>query len=425
MEFYTWATVLIELLMIAMTIHVLHYSGFTKQQKIWFVLTFASVMVCSIAEYAVHGVAYRTIFNIPLTVLTVIQFSLSPLLAVFFSGALGLHKEAKKAVKVFALNALVEISAVPFGLIFYFDDAGYHRGGFFWIYLVCYIVALIYLIVSMVVVGKRFRHRDSLTIVMIVVILVAGIAPMTLFNIHIAYISIGLGASLCYIYYNDLVQDDIMDDLIANQKKMSQMQTHTISGLSNLIESRDADTGGHVARTCRTVKAIAETARANGVHGDEIDDRFITMLYTLAPMHDVGKITVPDAILRKPGRLTDEEFGQIKLHAAAGGKIVRQILDGIADEEYINFASDIASYHHEKWDGTGYPEGLSGNAIPLCARIMAIADVYDALVSERCYKTAMSENEALEIIKSESGKHFEPELVTMFLLSKETGKKEE
>ena len=149
------------------------------------------------------------------------------------------------------------------------------------------------------------------------------------------------------------------------------------------------------------------------------------MLYTLAPMHDVGKITVPDAILRKPGRLTDEEFGQIKLHAAAGGKIVRQILDGIADEEYINFASDIASYHHEKWDGTGYPEGLSGNAIPLCARIMAIADVYDALVSERCYKTAMSENEALEIIKSESGKHFEPELVTMFLLSKETGKKEE
>ena len=226
----------------------------------------------------------------------------------FFSGALGLHKQAKKAARIFALNALVEIAAAPFGLIFYFNDEGYFRGEFFFIYEVCYFLALVYLIVSLVAVGKRFRHRDSRTIAMVVVLLMAGIVPMTFFKIQIAYISIGLCAILCYIYYNDLVQADIKEELIVNQEKMSRMQEHTISGLASLIESRDTDTGGHISRTSLYVKEIAENARQEGVYADRIDDRFISLLYTLAPMHDVGKIVVPDKILKKPGRLTPEEF---------------------------------------------------------------------------------------------------------------------
>ena len=415
MSFYIWATILINLMMIAMVLHVIHYSGFTKSQKVWYVLTFASVIICSGAELAVHCGYYNKAFAIPLTIITVIQFSLSPLLAVFFSGALGLHKEAKTALKIFSLNAILEIISAPFGWIFYFTEEGYFRGEFFIVYEICYFLALIYLIVSMVVVGKRFRHRDLSTIIMVLVTLIAGIIPMTVLKLHIAYISIGICASMCYIYYNDLVQEDIQADLIANQEKMSQMQGHTITGLASLIESRDTETGEHVSRTCRFVKEIAENARLENVYANEIDDHFISMLYTLAPLHDVGKIVVSDRILRKPAKLTPEEYEEMKKHAPAGGKIVRQILEGIATEEYIKFAADIATYHHERWDGSGYPSGLSGKDIPLCARIMAIADVYDALTSKRCYKEALSLPEAIDVIRQEAGTHFDPNLVAVFL----------
>ena len=402
-------------MMLTMLFHVYRYSGFTEHQKKWFSLTFASIVVCATAEFAVHCGWYDPAFALPLTVVTVIQFSLSPLLAVFFSGALGLHEQAQKAVRIFALNVLVEIAAAPWGLIFYYNNEGYFRGPYFIIYEVCYALAFLYLIVSMVIVGKRFRHRDFLTILMVLLLLLAGIIPMTFYKIQIAYFSIGICATLCYIYYNDLVQEDIHEELVANQEKMSRMQEHTISGLANLIESRDTETGGHVSRTSLYVKEIAETARREGVYADRIDDHFISLLYTLAPMHDVGKIVVSDQILKKPGKLTPEEFELMKRHASAGGEVVRQILNGIADEEYIRFASDIAACHHERWDGAGYPRGLAGEAIPLCARIMAIADVFDALISERCYKKAMPFGEAVEVIRSESGSHFDPKLVEVFL----------
>lgn len=415
MQFYLFATILLELTMFTMILHVLRYSGFKKVQKTWFILTFASVVVCSASELAVHCGYYNPAFAIPLTILTVIQFSLSPLLAVFFSGALGLHKEAAIALRIFLLNAVLEIVSAPFGWIFCFDQAGYHRGNLFPIYMACYFIALIYLIVSMIVVGKRFRHRDFSTIVMVLVMLVAGIIPMTVLELHIAYLSIGICACMCYIYYNDLVQEDIQTDLITNQEKMSKMQEYTISGLASLIEGRDTETGEHVMRTSRLVREIAEAARRAGVYTDKIDDHFIRLLYTLAPMHDVGKIVVSDQILRKPAKLTVEEYDQMKVHTVEGGKLVRQILSEIANEEYINFASDIATYHHERWDGTGYPYGLKGEEIPLCARIMALADVYDALISERCYKGPYPVDKALEIIRLESGSHFDPKLTEVFL----------
>ncbi len=415
MTFYLCATILIELMMLAMMLHVIRYTGFTRQQKVWFILTFASVMVCAAAELAVHCGVYDKAFALPLTIITVIQFSLSPMLGVFFSGALGLHKAAKKAVLAFMLNALVEIAAAPFGLIFYFNDEGYFRGPFFIVYEIFYFVALIYLIVGMIIVGRKFRHRDFWTIAMVLVILATGIMLMTFFNIHIAYISIGICASLCYIYYNDLVQEDIEAELIADQEKISELQEHTISGLANLIESRDTETGEHVSRTCAYVKMIAENARREGIYADEIDDDFISLLYSLAPMHDVGKIIVPDRILKKPGKLTSEEFDKMKEHAAEGGSAVRRILKGVTDEDCMKFAADIATYHHERWDGTGYPKGLSGTQIPLAARIMAIADVYDALISERCYKKAIPVDEACRIIKDESGSHFDPKLASVFL----------
>ena len=208
-NFYVWATILIELTMITMLLHVIHYSGFTKQRKIWFALTFASVMICSGAELAVYCGYYNKALAIPLTVLTVIQFSLSPLLTVFFSGALGLHKEAKLAIKIFSFNALLEIISAPFGWIFYFTEEGYFRGQFFIVYEICYFLALIYLIVSMAVVGRRFRNSDFSTITMVLVMLVVGIIPMTIFEIHIAYNTSNLPPTLPPITTNGGTEADI------------------------------------------------------------------------------------------------------------------------------------------------------------------------------------------------------------------------
>lgn len=419
MTFYTSVIIMTELMMIAMLLHVLNYSGFTKTQKTWYLLTFISIMLCAAAEYAVHCGYYNPAYKIPLTVITVLQFSISPLLGVLFTGALGLTKQAKFAIFFVSASAVAEIISAPFGLIFYFDENGYQRGNYFFIYGIFYFVSLLYLIVCMTFVGKRFRHRDAVTIIMILVILVAGIVPMTLYKLNITYIAIALSASLCYIYYNDLVQQDIKSELVANQEKLTNMQGHIISSLASLIESRDTETGDHVSRTAAFVETLARDARNDGVYSDALSDAFIDMIRMLAPMHDVGKIVVSDKILRKPGKLTEEEYEQMKQHTPAGGEIIREVLNGVADDEYISAAADIAACHHEKWNGKGYPKGLKGEEIPLSARIMAIADVFDALVSKRCYKEPIPADEAFRIIEEESGEHFDPKLVEVFLNHRE------
>ena len=415
MTFFTGITILNELFMLAILIHVGRYSGITKEQKRWFLLTFLGVMLCAAAEYAIHGVPYNPKYMPVLVILTVLQFTVSPLLGILLSAALGVPRQKRTAIFFLCLSLLVEVIAAPFGKIFYFNQEGYFRGDFFIIYELFYSFSLIYLLISMIRVGLRFRHRDTVTIAMILVILFAGILPMTLFEINITYMAVTISAGLSYIYYNDLIQQDTQAELIASQEKKSDMQVHIISGLANLIENRDLETGEHVARTSSYVKALSEFARADGVYTDQLDDHFISLMYRVAPLHDVGKIVVPDQILKKPGKLTEEEFEQMKRHASEGGRVVREILGGITDDEYLSFAADVATCHHEKWNGRGYPKGLSGEAIPLSARIMAIADVFDALISERCYKKAMPLDKAFKIIGEEAGGQFDPNLAGVFL----------
>ena len=415
MTFYTGLTILVELFMLAMIIHVMRYSGISKSQRAWFLVTFLAIMLCAAAEYAVHCGVYDPKYASALTVVTVLQFSIAPLLGILFSGALGLPNQRNVTIVFLCVNLIVETAAAPFGWIFYFNEAGYSRGPYFIIYTVFYFFSLAYLLVSLVRVGKLFRQRDTGTIVMLLVLLAAGILPMTVYKINITYMAVAMAASVSYIYYNDLIQQDIQAELVADQERMSRMQEHIISGLANLIESRDLETGEHVARTSAYVRALSEFARADGTYTDQLDDAFISRMVRAAPLHDVGKIVVPDHILKKPGPLTEEEFEQMKRHASEGGRVVREVLGGVTDEEYLSFASDVAACHHEKWNGKGYPNGLSGEAIPLSARIMAIADVYDALISERCYKKAMSPEKAFEIIRKESGAQFDPNLAQVFL----------
>ncbi len=417
--FYMFATIILVILMIGMSIHVLGNTGFTKSQKGWFIATFAAISFCALAEFMLHGVPYNESAKIPLSILTALQFSIAPCFAMLFAGALGMKKQITIVTCTFAVCLIIHTICAPFGWIFYFDAAGYHRGPSFLIYEITYFGSLVYIVVSLFIVGKRFKHRDIGTIIMVLAVIAAGIIPMSIYSLHIAYIAVGISSCLCYVFYNDLVQQDMRTDLVEKQQKLSEFQVQIISRLANLIESRDTETGEHVARTSEYVKTLATDLKEEGVYSDIIDDNYISLLYTLAPMHDVGKILVSDKILRKPARLTPEEYEEIKKHASMGGTVARQVLNGIADEEYLDFVSDIATYHHERWDGSGYPKGLKGEEIPLCARIMAIADVFDALVSKRCYKEPMPVDEAFKEIERESGTHFDPKLVEVFLKYKE------
>lgn len=419
MNYYSAATIINVILMIAMSIHVLSNTVFNKKQKAWFIWTFAAISFCALAEFALHCGYYDYAFRIPLTILTVLQFAAAPCFAMLFAGALGLKHQGKIAICYFAFCLTIGIICAPFGWVFYFDLEGYHRGVAFLIYEITYFASLAYIIVVLILASRRFSRRDVGTIIMIFVVLVAGIIPMSIYQLHVAYIAVGISACLCYVFYNDLVQQDMSAELLKRQQKITDMQIQITARLANLIESRDTETGEHVARTSAYVKNLAEDCLKDGVYTDQINQEFIDLLFILAPMHDVGKILISDKILRKPGKLTPEEYEEIKKHATFGGDVIKQILNGIADEDYIKFATDIATYHHERWDGSGYPTKLKGEEIPLSARMMAIADVFDALVSKRCYKDPIPVEEAFKIIEEESRTHFDPNLVKVFLNHKE------
>lgn len=418
--YYTGSTVLLVLFMAAMSVHVLSYSGFDKKQKSWFIATFVAISFCALAEFAIQCGYYNDVFRIPLTILTILQFAIAPCFAPLFAGALGHKHQLKVAIIVFAFCLVVGIVAAPFGWIMTFDPVtGYQRGPGFLAYEITYFISIVYLVAALIFVSIKLKQRDMLTIVMILVVLAVGIAVMSIYQLHVGYVTVGIVACISYIFYNDLVQQDTRQELVKKQEKLSYLQTQITSRLANLIESRDTETGEHVARTSACVRILAEDAFAEGLYIDEINEEFVNLLAILSPMHDVGKILVSDKILRKPGKLTKEEFEEIKKHAADGGVIVKQILDDITEEAHVKFACDIATYHHERWDGTGYPKGLFAEEIPLSARIMAIADVFDALVSKRCYKDPIPVDQAFDIIKEESGTHFDPKLVEVFLKHKE------
>lgn len=195
-------------------------------------------------------------------------------------------------------------------------------------------------------------------------------------------------------------------------KELSVIQDVTINALASLAETRDQETGNHIVRTQYYVKILADQLYLRGKYPDIVTPDFINMVFKTAPLHDIGKVGIPDAILLKPGKLTAEEFDIMKTHAKLGyDAIVKAEEEVGANYPFLNAAKEIAYGHHEKWDGSGYPQGLAGEDIPLSARLMAVADVFDALVSKRVYKAAMTNDEAFAIIREGRGSHFDPLLV--------------
>jgi len=189
----------------------------------------------------------------------------------------------------------------------------------------------------------------------------------------------------------------------------------TLSVISSLAESRDGVTGRHTERTGLLCRELTLCLQQRGVYADEINDMYVTDIYHAAPLHDIGKIAISDTILLKPGKLTQEEFETMKTHTVIGAKTLQSVQEKYPNNTFINLGVDIAGSHHEKWDGTGYPKGLKGTAIPLCGRIMALVDVYDAVSSRRPYKDAASHEETVSIIREGRGSHFDPLIVDAFL----------
>lgn len=198
-------------------------------------------------------------------------------------------------------------------------------------------------------------------------------------------------------------------------RRMAAMQWGVIESMAALIESRDGNTGKHIWNTRVYAKLLAEGMQKRGMYPEEINGHFVQTLAEIAPLHDVGKIKISDLILNKPGKLTEEEYETMKTHTILGGAIIGDILGEDVDPYLLQMARDVAVYHHEKWDGSGYPYGRKGKEIPLSARIMAVADVFDSLVSKRVYKAAMTVEEGLEHIERYMGSHFEPEIARVFL----------
>jgi putative two-component system response regulator len=212
-------------------------------------------------------------------------------------------------------------------------------------------------------------------------------------------------------YFNENLQRMVKE----KTQSVTELQNALLKTMAELVECRDDITGGHIERTQRGIKILLEEIERSGIYAEEAKGWDLDLLLQSSQLHDVGKISINDVILKKPEKLNKQEYDEMKKHAAFGERIIEKIETLAKESDFLKYAKIFAASHHEKWDGTGYPRGLKGDEIPLLGRIMAIADVYDALTSMRPYKKAFSHEEAVRIITSGSGTQFDPKLIELFV----------
>lgn len=272
----------------------------------------------------------------------------------------------------------------------------------------CFAMAGIYILLSMVIFLKGWRyieHHKRISIFTYLFVL-ACIAGYQMLHPQVLASSLCVTVIILGVYVN---QENPAEE------ELSHYHNEMVMGFATLVENKDGSTGGHVKRTTMYVKLLAEELRSRGYYKEILTKDYMKNLLRAAPMHDVGKIAVPDAILQKPGKLSEEEFAIMKKHTINGGKIIRETFGHLGQAQYTKMAYQVAHCHHEKWNGRGYPDGLKGEEIPLCARIMAIADVFDAVSEKRCYREAMPLEQCFAIIVKGRGEDFDPLLTDVFL----------
>ena len=277
-----------------------------------------------------------------------------------------------------------------------------------WSAYACFGMMGVYFLLTFILFLRRWNYIESAKRISMLTYLLGGggIAVLQAIFPEILMTSIVVSIMVVGIYMNQ--EDPIIDEI-------SRYQGEMVMGFATLVENKDGSTGGHIRRTTAYVHLLAEELRRRGYYKAILTKDYIYNLCQAAPMHDIGKIAVPDVVLQKPGRLTEEEFSIIKKHTTDGGKIIKETFGNLGNKAFAEMTYQVAKYHHEKWNGKGYPEGLSANDIPLCARIMAIADVFDAVSEHRCYRPAMPLEKCFSIIEEGSGKDFDPIIAKVFL----------
>ena len=278
--------------------------------------------------------------------------------------------------------------------------------------VVCYLVILLYFILIFVFTVRRIKYlevRKRINVMSFLFISLLILISQIIFP-EILISSLVPAFSLIALYIN--IEDPVL-------RRMENYNSEIVTSFATLVESRDSSTGSHVKRTKSYVKILLDEIKTNNLYSSIMTKDFEDKMMNAAPMHDIGKISIPDTILQKPGKLTDEEYSVMKKHSVLGGEIIQEIFKDMDDKEFLNIAYDVTRYHHEKWNGNGYPEGLVGKEIPFSARIMAIADVFDAISAKRCYRDAMPLDKCFAIIKEGKGVDFDPVLTDLFLNARE------
>ena len=278
--------------------------------------------------------------------------------------------------------------------------------------IACYVCALFYFMLLSVFTIKKIKNLESRKRINIISFLIITLAILFSQMIFPELLISSIVPAFCIIALYINIEDPAL-------RRLKLYNNDIVTSFATLVESRDNSTGSHVKRTRNYVKIILGELEKAHLYSSVMTSDFKDHLLNAAPMHDIGKISTPDTILQKPGKLTDEEYAIMKKHAVAGGEIIQEIFKDLDDKEFLQTAYDVARYHHERWNGKGYPEGLKETEIPFAARIMAIADVFDAISAKRCYRDAMPLETCFQIIKEGAGKDFDPELVKLFLGAKE------
>ncbi|MBO5552468.1 MAG: HD domain-containing protein [Lachnospiraceae bacterium] len=318
-----------------------------------------------------------------------------PCLPVLMSLACEAGGHIKWAVITLSIHAALEWLFLPFHLIISMDSTGfYHRGPLYFIYIFIDVVSLIYMLVAFSRLSGKYGTKKTATLWMIVVVMFSALIPSVISGkCHTSILGVTLCAIILYEYYQSLIQRELSEKIKKQQESLKRLFEQTATALVNAIDAKDKYTHGHSARVADYSRKIAEVSGKSEEECEEI--------YFSALLHDVGKIGIPIEIINKNGRLTDEEYETIKKHPVIG----EEILSSISEYPYLSVA---AHYHHERYDGKGYPTGLKGEDIPEIARIVAVADSYDAMTSKRSYRDSIPQSKVREEIVKGAGSQFDP-----------------
>ena len=407
-----------------------------KQRKasIYFILVCTTVLIFNISDisnWMFEGTSPA--WHVPaLHILTFIYYLCVPFAFLFILRYVEEYLKPYRISKIFFTISHIISILYAIGLIlspimgFYYQitsDNYYTRGRFNFVSTIFYGLFYLSSVITILYNYKYFSRKALFSFLSFSLLpILMNIIQLNFYGLSL--VNSGMTISILLIFMNshkDLEEryEKTEKEVFEQEKKLITFQEHTIHSLADLVENRDTQTGYHAKRTSIYVNLLANQLKNDGYYTEILTDEYISKMIKSAPMHDVGKIVISDTILKKPGPLTSQEFEIIKTHTTEGARILTDIIGFSGDREYMKVSVDMAQYHHEWWDGTGYPFGLKENDIPLCARIMAVADVFDALVFERIYKEPLPIPEAFAIIKKESGTHFDPIIVEEFFKTKE------